>query len=85
MDPISHALLALMAAGDGDAAAAEDHLETAQRQARTSARRDRQIVEIAALVVAGRRARAAGLAVEHTAQFPGDAALLASVTDEGKR
>src|SRR5690606_5397 len=50
MDPISHALLALMAAGDGDTAAAEAHLTTAQREARTSARRDRQIVEIAALV-----------------------------------
>jgi len=83
MDPISHALLALMAVDDGDTADAEEHLATAQRQARTSARRDRQIVEIASLVAAGRRTRAAGLAVVHTAEFPADVALLASVAEGG--
>lgn len=72
-----------MAVDDGDTATAEEHVTTAQRQARTSARRDRQIVEIAALVVAGRRARAAGLAIVHTAEFPADVALLAHVAERG--
>ena len=58
MSAIEHALLAVMAADDGDAATAEGHISSAQRYARITARRDRQIVEIAALVVAGhRRAR----------------------------
>lgn len=83
MDPISHALLALMAAGNGDTATAQAHVATAQRHARTSARRDRQIVEIAALVVAGNRARAADLAFVHTAEFPADLALLARVAEGG--
>ena len=80
MDPISHALLALMAAGDGDTATAEAHVATAQREARASARRDRQIVEIAALAVAGHLDRAAGLALEHAVEFPDDASLLADVS-----
>ena len=80
MHPITQALLALMAADDGDTAAARAHVATAQRHARRTARRDRQIVEIAALVVAGNRARAAGLALEHTAEFPDDADLLARVS-----
>ena len=83
MDPTTHALLALRAVDDGDTATAEAHLATAQRQARSGARRDRQIVEIASLVVAGRRTRAAGLAVVHTAEFPADGALLASVAEGG--
>jgi hypothetical protein len=45
----------------------------------TNARRYRQVVEIAALVVAGDRERAAGLALEHAAEFPGDGELLAHV------
>jgi hypothetical protein len=53
----------------------------AQRHARSTARRDRQIIEIAVLVVAGDRARAAGLALEHAAGFPEDIALLAPVAD----
>ncbi|MEY2569808.1 MAG: hypothetical protein QOE63_158 [Acidimicrobiaceae bacterium] len=79
MNAIANALLAVMAAEAGDAATARGHISCAQREARTTARRDRQIVEIAALVVAGDRARAAGLALEHTAEFPDDADLLARV------
>ena len=81
MHPITQALLAIMAADDGDAVAAQAHVTTAQRHARTTARRDRQIVEIAALVVAGSRTRAAGLALEHTAEFPEDVDLLVRVAD----
>jgi hypothetical protein len=44
-----------------------------------TARRDRQVAEIAALVAAGHVERAAGLANEHAAEFPDDAALLARV------
>ena len=79
MDPIAHARLALMAADDGDTAAAQAHLSDAQGLARATARRDRQVVEIAALVVAGRCERAAGLALVHTSEFPADADLLARV------
>ena len=76
MNAIEHALLAVMAAHGGDATAARDHIACAQRDARATARRQRQIVEIAALIVAGDRARAAGLTLEHTSEFPGDADLL---------
>ena len=77
---IEHALLAVMAAGVGDTTTAADHITRAQQQSRTTARRARQVVEIAALVVAGDRPRAAGLALEHTAEFADDADLLASLT-----
>ena len=77
---IEHALLAVMAAGVGDTATAADHITRAQQQSRTTARRARQVVEIAALVVAGDRPRAAGLALEHTAEFADDADLLVSLT-----
>jgi hypothetical protein len=43
------------------------------------ARRDRQLVEIAALMVAGESERARGLTFEHGAEFPDDAELLASL------
>jgi hypothetical protein len=79
MNAIEHALLAVMAADTGDTTTAREQLSTAQRQARTTARRERQIVQIAALVVSGERERAAGLTLEHTAQFPDDAELLARV------
>lgn len=79
MDAIAHALLAVVAADDGDRPAAQAHIANAQRRARSTARRDRQIVEIAALVVAGDRARAAGLTLEHTAVFSEDVDLLARV------
>jgi hypothetical protein len=79
MHPITQALQALDAADHGDTRAAEAHVASAQQHARRAARRDRQIVEIAALVVAGDRRRAAGLALEHTAEFPDDVELLARV------
>jgi hypothetical protein len=80
MNAIEEALMAVMAANEGDGAVARDHLCVAQRHARATARRERQIVEIAALIVGGDAERAAGLALEHTAEFPDDAGLLARVT-----
>jgi len=79
MNAIEHALLAVMAANGGDRAAAQAHISRAQQDARASARRERQIVEIAALAIANDDARSAGLALEHTAEFPDDAGLLARV------
>jgi hypothetical protein len=83
MNAIEDALLAVMAAKVGDEAAARGHITRAQHHARASARRARQIVEIASLVVAE---RAAGLTLEHVAEFPDDAALVvrlgASTTTE---
>ena len=79
MRAIEHALLAVIAADDGDAAGAQGHISCAQRETRASARRDRQVVEIASLVVAGDPERAAGLALEHTAEFPDDTDLLTRV------
>lgn len=79
MSAIEHAQLALMAANGGDSVTARSHVARAQLQARAAARRERQIVEIAALVVDDDRARAAGLALEHLTEFPGDADLLAHV------
>ncbi|MEY2449183.1 MAG: hypothetical protein QOH79_2659 [Acidimicrobiaceae bacterium] len=81
MSAIDHALLAVMAAEHGDTAAAEVHISCAQREVRTTARRDRQIVQIAALVVAGSLERAVGLTLEHTAEFPDDAELLQRVAE----
>jgi hypothetical protein len=83
MDPITQALQALAAVDDGDTATAEAHVASARRQARRTARRDRQIVEIAALVVAGDHCRAAGLTMEHTAEFPDDAGLLERLAKTG--
>ena len=80
MTAIAHALLAIAAADDGDRAEALALIATAQRHSRTTARRHRQIVEIAALVVAEQRQRAGGLALIHTAEFPDDADVLARVT-----
>jgi hypothetical protein len=77
VNAIDHVLLAVIAARGGDNVTAHDHISRAQQQTRTTARRERQVVEIAALVVAGDHSRATGLALEHTAQFPGDAELLA--------
>ena len=77
MNAIEYARLALMAAKRGDRAAAQAHISRAQRHARANARRERQVVEIAALVVRGDGERAGGLALEHTAEFPDDADLLA--------
>jgi hypothetical protein len=77
---IEHALLAVLAARGGDTLTAADHIAHAQQQTRTTARRERQLVEIAALVVTGDKDRAGGLALEHVVEFPDDAELLARVT-----
>src|SRR3954471_22618368 len=53
-----------------------DHLDAARRHSQTSARRHRQVLEIAGLIVSGRRERAEGLALLHLAEFPNDAELL---------
>jgi len=84
MNAIEHVLLAVMAAGRGDTATALEQLSRAQRHARTTARRERQIVQIAALVIAKDAARAAGLTFEHTLEFPDDADLLAQVAGEAR-
>lgn len=80
MSAIEQALLAVIAARNGDSVTAHDCIARAQQQTRTTARRDRQLVEIAALVVADDHSRAAGLALQHTTEFPEDAELLAGVT-----
>jgi hypothetical protein len=76
MSAIEHALLAVLAADGGDTVSAQGHIARAQQQTRTIARRERQVVEIAALAVTGRGNRAAGLALEHMQEFPSDAELL---------
>jgi hypothetical protein len=53
------------------------------QQSPYAARRERQLTEIARLVVAGRHERASGLALVHINEFPEDADLLASVTHPG--
>jgi hypothetical protein len=80
MNPIADALLAVLASTAGDTAEARSHLASAQLHAQTSARRHRQVVEIASLVVAGTPGRAEGLALVHTAEFPDDTELLARIT-----
>jgi hypothetical protein len=77
---LEHAVLAVNAAVAGDGTGAADHISHARLQARVAARRERQVIEIAALVVAGQRNLAVGLAFEHLARFPADAALLAQLT-----
>ena len=77
---IEHALLAVSAADSGDTVAAHAHIAQAQKKTRTIARRQRQVVEIAALAVTGQAIRAAGLALEHAKEFPGDAELLTRLT-----
>jgi len=49
--------------------------------ATTNARRQRQLGEIASLVVAGSHERAQGLAMIHVAEFPEDTGVLARITD----
>jgi hypothetical protein len=77
---IEHALLAVLAAHTGDDTTAADHIARAQQQARAAARRERQLVEIAALAVNGDTTRAAGLALQHLVEFPQDDQLLARVS-----
>jgi hypothetical protein len=77
MNPtMSALLLAVQSTDAGDVVAAERHLARAKELARSSARSDRHVVEIAALVVSGRRDRARGLASVHVTEFPDDATLL---------
>lgn len=81
VNPIADALLlAVMANTAGDTAEAQSHLASAQRHAQIAARRHRQVVEIAGLVIAGNRQRAEGLALVHAAEFPDDTELLARIT-----
>jgi hypothetical protein len=80
INAIEYALLAVIAADRDDPATAQGHIARAQQCARASARRERQIVEIAALVVAADGERAAGLALEHTAEFPADTELLSRIS-----
>ena len=79
MNAVERALAAVLAAQAGDRGAAQAQIAVAQQQSRSTARRERQLVGIAALVVDGAHDRAAGLAREHLAEFPDDAGLLASV------
>jgi hypothetical protein len=85
VNPIADALLAVMASSAGDATEARNYLATAQRHAQSAARRHRQVVEIAGLVIDGTRERAQGLALIHTAEFPEDADLLARITGNDTR
>jgi hypothetical protein len=80
MNPIADALLAVMASISGDTSEAQMRLAEARRQAQTAARRHRQVVEIAALLVGGASDRAEGLAIIHTAEFPRDTELLVRMT-----
>src|SRR3954471_19866426 len=59
-----------------------DHLDAARRHCQRSARRHRQVLEIAGLIVSGRRERAEGLALLHLAEFPSDAELLARMAGQ---
>ena len=77
---IEHALLAVMAARGGDTATAADHIAHAQQQTRATARRERQIVEIAALVVTGDTTAPPAWRSNTPCEFPDDAELLARVT-----
>jgi hypothetical protein len=79
MNAVTYALLAVLAVEAGDRLLAEGHLVTAQRHSRATARRERQLVEIAALIVQGERERAKGLSFEHESDFPADKALLTSL------
>ena len=79
MNTVTHALLAVVAKTAGDLPSAEDHLQAARRHGRAMARRERQLVEIASLLVDGAHDRASGLTIEHAAEFPDDEELLASL------
>ena len=80
MDPVADLLLAVLASRAGDALGAQGHLNTAQRHSRSVSRRQRQLIEIASLIVTGAHERAGGLALVHGAEFPGDTDLLARLT-----
>ena len=73
--PTDAALCAVASARAGDAAEAAKHIRRALAAGRPSTRRDRQLLQIAALITAGDTQRAAGLALEHAVAFPADADL----------
>ena len=79
MNAITYALLAVIARAAGDQSVAEENLRAAQRHSRAVARSERQLVEIASLIVAGEAERARGLSFEHSSEFPGDEVVLASL------
>ena len=79
MNAVTYALLAVIARAAGDQSGAEEHLRVAQRHSRAVARRERQLVEIASLIVVGEHERARGLCFEHSSEFPSDEELLASL------
>jgi len=83
MDAGTHALYALVAARAGDRDRAHAHLERARTTGRQAARRDRQLVEIVSLVIAGHHDRAHDLTCEHEAQFPDDGAVLHDLVSGG--
>jgi aspartate oxidase len=58
----------------------DEVVRAADRQARAAARRRRQLIEIAGLVVTDALERARGLALHHTTEFPDDADLLSHIT-----
>jgi len=76
---VTFAVLAVCARKVGDNAAASEHLQAAQRHSRKAARRERQLVEIAALIVAGEHGRARDLSFEHASEFSSDDQLLTSL------
>ena len=80
MHPIAEAQLAVTAKMAGNTADAHQHLEAARQGAQACARRHRQVVEIAGLLVTGARERAEGLVLVHVAEFSEDAELLGRMT-----
>ena len=68
---IEHALLAVMAADAGTTPPPPATSPSANQQTRATARRERQVVEIAALVVAGERDRAARAGARARRGVPG--------------
>jgi hypothetical protein len=81
MNAVTYALLAVIARSAGDQPGAEAHLRAAQRHSRAMARRERQLVEIASLLVDGQNDRARGLTFEHGSEFPEDTVLLESLLE----
>src|SRR5262245_48366040 len=76
MNPIDEALRAVMASTSGNPTDAQHHLELARQCSRVCARRHRQLVEIAGLIVDRNIQRANGLALVHATEFPQDAELV---------
>jgi hypothetical protein len=77
--PTDAAHRAVVSARRGDVTGAAEHLRRARALGRSRTRRDRQLLQIAALIVAGDMQRAAGLALEHVAAFPHDADVAAGL------